>query len=195
METTQSHGFVYEVDTYKVKLSYSDLQRFPEYPESPILELSNGDLYIVPSPSPRHQSIALNLAYLIKSFLISNAIAKVFLPPIDVILDPHNVVVPDLVVLTSNQYQSITEKAITGVPMFIVEILSSNRHSDEVRKKSIYQSAGVKEYWIIDPESEIVEVNILLDGKYMSRKFSKENGAIRCETLSLDIELDGLFAE
>ena len=111
------------------------------------------------------------------------------------ILDSHNVVVPDLIVLTSNQYQLIAEKAITGVPMFIIEILSSNRYSDEVQKRSIYQSAGVKEYWIIDPESEIVEVNILSDGKYMCRKFSKENGSIRCETLSLDIKLDELFAE
>ena len=63
--------------------------------------------------------------------------------------------------------QKVTKQGISGAPDFVVEVLSiSSKKKDRATKKDTYERFGVKEYWIIDPKAESIEVYILRNGKY-----------------------------
>ena len=86
--------------------------------------------------------------------------------PIDVQLTPTDIVQPDIVVvLTENRI--ITPTKVKDSPEHLIEILSpSTESNDRTLKRSLYERAGVKEYWIVDPlEQELIQL-VLADGKY-----------------------------
>lgn len=123
-----------------------------------LCELINGELFIPPTPSPDHQNTNSNLC----SFFYSEAKktgGKVFFAPIDLYIDHKNVFQPDLVFISAEKRNIITNRGIEGVPDLIVEIISpSNVFTDRNRKKKVYQQIGVREYWIVDPANHTLEV-------------------------------------
>ena len=132
-------------------------------------EIIDGELCMTPSPSPRHQEISGNLFEIIRHFLRSNPLGKVFDAPCDVVLskDPIQVVEPDLLFVSKEHLSIITEKNIQGIVDLTVEILSpSTATADRRVKHSIYERFGVPEYWIVDPETETVQVFRLSAGRY-----------------------------
>jgi len=179
----------------KVLLSYSDLDKLPQYPESPILELHDGELFMVPSPMPKHQTISLNLGRMISNFLVENETAKVYLAPIDVILDQHNTVVPDLTLISAENYSIIKENNIQGVPDTIIEILSSNTEYDTKKKKSLYEQFKVREYWIVDPINEEITV-YTHDGEEFYQQSQKKRGgnnSIFMNSIDLELSIEEIF--
>ena len=100
--------------------------------------------------------------------------SKVLFAPTDVQLDMDNktIVEPDLIVLCD--LQKLRKKRIFGAPDLLVEILSPSTHSkDMLWKNSKYQKAGVREYWMVDPEKRKVLVNLFenREGEYRSRLY------------------------
>ena len=82
--------------------------------------------------------------------------AKVFVSPIDVILTPHDVVQPDLVVV-ANPAQ-ISTRGIEGAPMLVIEVLSPmTTVYDRTTKAQRYAALGIPHYWIVDPETQTIE--------------------------------------
>ena len=77
-----------------------------------------------------------------------------------------------------------------GAPDFIIEILSpsTNRH-DKLTKFNLYQRAGVREYWIVDPVSKSVQVFVLEDGRYSAKDFGSAEEKVRVNVLE-DCEID-----
>jgi len=92
---------------------------------------------------------------------------EVYVAPFDVYLDEHlNAVQPDIVFVSASRL-SIIERHIHGVPDLIVEVLSEgNENHDKIRKKKLYEQFGVKEYWIIDPETKEATGYSLNDNQY-----------------------------
>jgi len=132
-------------------------------------EIIDGDLCMTPAPNIRHQEISINLSEIIRHFLRSNPVGKVFYAPCDVVLskNPLQVVEPDLVFVSKEHLSIIGEKNIQGVPDLTVEILSPSTESSDRRvKHSLYERFGVCEYWIVDPKSETVQVFRLSAGRY-----------------------------
>lgn len=81
--------------------------------------------------------------------------------PIDLQLSETDVVQPDIVVVRKEN-QIITTTKLKGVPDLVIEILSpSNRNYDQELKKRLYEQHAVPKYWIVDPENQTVEQNIL----------------------------------
>lgn len=79
--------------------------------------------------------------------------------PIDVFLDEHNVVQPDLIFIAKARNAIIQEKRIEGAPDWVAEILSEgNAYHDLKTKKKLYEKHGVREYWIVDPMERSVEI-------------------------------------
>ena len=77
----------------------------------------------------------------------------------DVVLSKHNVVQPDVLFASKERASIIEEKNVQGPPDLLIEILSEgNRRHDEVRKRVLYESFGVGEYWIVDPVLETIKV-------------------------------------
>ena len=123
-------------------------------------ELIDGVIYDMASPSRAHQEI---LGFLFAS--IFNHIhgkggsCKVYPAPFDVKLSKKkdDIVEPDITVICDPK--KLTDKGCVGAPDWIIEILSpGNPSHDFVRKLNLYQESGVKEYWIVDPMTEEIQV-------------------------------------
>lgn len=94
-------------------------------------------------------------------------LGRAIVSPIDVVFGPSKVVQPDVVFVSSAQKSIVESACIRGVPELLVEVISEGTwRRDRVDKKAIYEQFGVAEYWIIDPDSRLIEVFTLAKGTY-----------------------------
>jgi Uma2 family endonuclease len=120
-----------------------------------------------PSPSFDHQNISLNLAKKISDYVEAHDLGTVAIAPLDVHFDDDEIYQPDIFFISNENKFIIQKGAIYGAPDFIVEILSpSNANYDLVEKKKIYEQRGVKEYWVVDPETKEATGFVLRNEKY-----------------------------
>lgn len=144
--------------TYKDYLALDDDNRY---------EILNGNLLMTPSPSSQHQSWSSLLNYKLKDFVFAKRLGKIFEAPMDVLLSSENVVQPDIIYIANGNKHIIKDKLIEGSPDMLVEIVSpSSHHIDYYEKKELYDVSGVKEYWIVDPANQTIEVFALQDDKF-----------------------------
>ena len=150
-------------------------------------ELIDGEAYAMASPTATHQRILLEFAGQFRDFL-RNKPCEVFIAPFDVCLnaagnDDDDVFQPDLMVICDRA--KISEKYCNGAPDMVIEISSpSTAKHDRFRKFNKYQNAGVREYWIVDPDTKTVSTHILKDEGYMIRAYADT------DTISVHV-LDG----
>lgn len=139
----------------------ADLDRMPD--DGNRYELIEGEIVMSPSPRTRHQLVSARLFRLLDDARPEGTL--VLYAPFDVVLEEDSVVEPDLVVFDES---IATERGIEGRPDLVVEILSpSTRSRDLVRKKRLYERAGVPCYWVVDPDEEIaLTAWELRDGSY-----------------------------
>lgn len=125
-------------------------------PEGERAELINGQLIYMSAPGLNHQRIVHQLSYEIESYIRSkNGDCEVIPAPFAVNLNANDktYVEPDISVVCDKN--KLTDRECKGAPDFIVEVVSpTNRRNDYFTKHALYFSAGVREYWIIDPEKE-----------------------------------------
>ncbi len=138
---------------------------FFELPETNIpTELIDGELIVSPAPIPDHQSASIELIFLLKG-LIPNG--KLFHAPIDVYLDESNIVQPDILWVAQDSQCFIGDKRLEGAPDLVIEILSpSTARRDKNKKFLLYEKYGAREYWLVDPQAQYVEVWRLEEGKF-----------------------------
>lgn len=135
------------------------------YQEAPRTELLNGKMVMMSSPSVNHYQITINIVFAFQVYLQKKA-CRVFGDGVDVYLTDQDRVIPDAMVVCNQTM--IQLDGIHGVPDLIVEVLSpSTSKTDRGYKKDLYEKAGVKEYWIVDPVSCSIEAYLLSDGKYI----------------------------
>jgi Uma2 family endonuclease len=147
-----------EQERSSTKLTYADYLLFPD--DGLRHELIDGEHYVTPPPTTRHQRISGNLYYLIRAFLESHPIGEVFYAPVDMVLSNFDVVEPDLIFVSSERSHLITPKNLQGAADLVVEILSpSTRRRDQGIKRELYRRVGVKEYWLIDAPRDVIEVH------------------------------------
>ncbi len=117
--------------------------------------------------------------------------------PMDVVLSDFDVVEPDLLYVSAARGAIVTDKNIQGAPDLVVEILSEgSRKADEVIKRKLYETYGVQEYWIVDPELEQVRVYKLTDGRYVrtAELSSEEPGVLTSDLFpGLTMPLSEIF--
>jgi Uma2 family endonuclease len=141
-----------------VKLTYDDFVLFPD--DGKRHELIDGEHYVTPSPNTRHQQISTDLVALIWRYLETHPIGRVFHASYDVVLSEFDVVEPDLLYVSNERAaEVVTAQHVRGVPEIAVEIASpGTRKRDETTKRRLYERAGVSEYWIVDPETDVVRI-------------------------------------
>jgi Uma2 family endonuclease len=141
-----------------VKLTYDDLLRLPE--DNLRHELIDGEHYVTASPNTRHQRILGRLYLSIGNWLEAHPTGEAYVAPVDVVLSPHDVVVPDLLYMSQARVSdALTPEAVRGMPELLVEILSpGTRRRDRTVKQALYDREGVSEYWLVDPDRETVRV-------------------------------------
>ena len=147
------------------KYTYREYQCFPD--DGKRHEIIDGDHYMSPAPSTRHQTVSRHLQFKLYTQIELPKLGRVFNAPTDVELAPHDIVQPDIFVVMNDRRRIILPKKVRGVPNLIIEILwESNPVQDRVLKFEMYRRATVEEYWIVDPDEEIVEQWMLQAGIY-----------------------------
>jgi len=141
-----------------VKLTYDDFVLFPD--DGRRHELIDGEHYVTPSPNLGHQRIAGRLYFAFAVYLKAHPIGEVFFAPLDVVLSESDVVEPDLLYVSRERAADIlVPQHVRGVPDLVIEIASKGtRKRDETIKRALYERAGVSEYWVVDPEIDVVRV-------------------------------------
>ncbi|MFZ5634589.1 MAG: Uma2 family endonuclease [Bacillota bacterium] len=134
--------------TYEDYLNLDDDQRY---------ELIGGELIVVPRPKLKHQKTAYRLFGLLENFIQQKGIGDVY-GEVDVLMGGQ-VVAPDVLFISKERLCIIGETSIQGAPDLVVEVLSqSTRKLDRTKKTLLYLTHGVREYWLVDPEIQTVEV-------------------------------------
>jgi Uma2 family endonuclease len=141
MRPTHAHAELLTVEDYRAT------------PDGTSYQLVEGELYLMsPAPSRFHQDIVLNIAEILRTFLRNNPLGKVYISPIDVHLDDHNVVQPDVLFVSVGRLGILTDDGVHGAPDLAVEVISpAHAQLDKTAKRRVYARHGVKELWLIDP--------------------------------------------
>jgi len=124
-------------------------------------ELIGGKLILVPAPKTFHQELVGKIYRRVAEFIYDNNLGKVLIAPTDVLLSDTEKPQPDILFISMERLNIITEMNVQGAPDLVVEILSpSTGKHDRVEKSKMYYRHGVKEYWIVDPDHKTIEVFI-----------------------------------
>ncbi len=150
------------------KFTYQDYLELPEDPGYRY-EVLSGQLVKEPSPIVVHQRICRELEYfLLVYFRQTDPLGEIFFAPLDVTLGDFTVVQPDILYISGGQKDIIKEARIDGAPLLAVEVISeSSRRKDRLRKRRIYQEAGIRHYWLVDPYEKTMECLALREGEYV----------------------------
>ena len=137
------------------------LDQYEALPEDKRVEVFDGVIYDMASPSQEHQTISMELATILNTYIKSKkGSCRVFHAPFDVKLSdiPLTIVQPDIMVVCDKD--KLDGKRCNGAPDFIIEIVSPGNPADDyIRKLYYYKNYGVREYWIVDPRRKTVTVN------------------------------------
>lgn len=146
----------------RVRISYQDYLQLPEDQRYEVLE---GDLRMVPAPGPFHQRVVAKMERMLSAFAEPGGLGLVYFAPIDVILDEHTVVQPDILLVVTERLSIIGHDGVQGAPDLVVEVFSpGTAHRDRGVKRRLYGRYGVQEYWLVDPQERTVEVACQRDG-------------------------------
>ena len=139
------------------QITWQDVQQLPD--DGHRHEAIEGELYVTPAPSVRHQRISQKLEQALLRVLETPGHGIVLHAPVGVEFpETGEGVQPDIVFVSSARRDIIGEHGIRGAPDLVVEILSPTTESrDRGVKRKLYERQGVAEYWIVDPEAEEVE--------------------------------------
>ena len=149
------------------KLTYRDYCALPD--DGRRYEILDGDLRVSPSPMTPHQRVTARLWAIIDAHARRHGLGEPFIAPTDVLLGPHDVIVPDIAFVSAARRSIVTEKNLKGAPDLIVEVLSPNTAIRDKRdKRAIYARAGVRFYWIIDPKRVSILELELADDAYVT---------------------------
>lgn len=128
-------------------------------PEGQRAELIDGQIYMMAPPNARHQDIIFSLSRKIADYIDENkGTCKIYLAPYAVFLnaDDKNYVEPDISVICDKN--KLDDKGCHGAPDWIVEVVSpSTQRMDYSVKLFKYRTAGVREYWIVNPLKKVVQ--------------------------------------
>lgn len=172
--------------------------------EGELYEVLDGYVLTMGSPSRDQHHISMQLSIEFGSYLRGKKF-EVFAAPTDVFLfedikewdddKVKNWVIPDLSIVCDPD--KLDKKGVVGAPNLIIEITSpSTAKVDYLQKRSSYQKAGVKEYWIIDPSYQKVDVYVLEDGVYNRSEVYFREDSIKVSILdNLSIKLENIFPE
>lgn len=185
----------------KERYTFADVLAWPDDERA---ELIDGEVVMMaPAPSRGHQEIGGEVFRQLANYLEGKK-CKVYHAPFDVRLfekdgdtpeDVDTVVEPDITIVCD--HSKLDDRGCKGAPDMVVEILSpSTQRHDRLVKLGLYQRAGVREYWIVDPESKTVQVLTLTNGLLLPHEVYDRQGVAKVNVLDgCFIELSKVFSE
>jgi Uma2 family endonuclease len=149
-----------------------------------VFEIINGKAIMSPSPELFHQQWVGDLFAVIRQHVKAHELGKVFVAPIDVVLDRDNVVQPDLVFVSTANAGLLERRGIMGAPDLVVEVISpGSLRRDRYDKRDLYARFGVKEFWLADVANRSLEVLTLHTDGYRLSSCATGEGKIHSTIL------------
>ena len=155
-----------------IRMSADEYLALPEIDEYRWLELDDGELYFMPRPRRHHQFVSVELTTFFVNHLNSfdDPPAEVYSELVIIISrESGRILIPDLSIFLRPPGDDSDISAAGNIPDIVIEILSTDRNRDLVRKRQLYAEAGVREYWIFDPVNDTVLPLELRDGAYIAQ--------------------------
>lgn len=119
------------------------------------VQLINNQLDMSPAPKDNHQQAVSDLFVELTNFVRKNKLGKTRVGPSDVYLNEENIYQPDIYFVSNQNLSGFREDGFHGAPDLTIEILSPGTEKlDKVDKMKVHEVGGVKEYWIVDPETK-----------------------------------------
>lgn len=180
------------------KMTYREFREM-EFPDKDtfLYELLNGIIVRKSAPHIIHQRVLRKLVRRFEDFVLQSQIGEVFFAPVDVVLSDENAPQPDLIYISQANAAIIDEEEgiVNGVPDLVVEIISpSSIKRDRIEKMAIYEQFKIKEYWLVDPNNQSIEIYILKDNKYALHAFADATEKVQSVVLEgLEVEAVGIF--
>jgi len=149
------------------KFTYQDYLELPDEPGYHY-EILDGMLVREPSPNVLHQRVSRRLQRILEDYFgTADPAGEIFNAPLDVTFHDITVVQPDVFYISGEQKEIVQEARIDGPPTLTVEVLSpATGRKDRLQKMRIYQNAGVRHYWLVNPDERTLECFSLRDGAY-----------------------------
>lgn len=177
----------------KIKLTYQDYVLLPD--DGKRYEILDGDLYVTPSPTARHQEVSFNLALALGQYVRAQGIGKIFTAPLDVVLADDSIAQPDILFIAKERL-GIVQDVVHGAPDLLIEILSpGTRERDRTLKRHLYARHGVRELWLVDPEDRTVAIFRLDPSSETPPRIFAERNTLTSDVLpSLCLPLEPIWA-
>ena len=192
-EAAGSKGYLRDEEKSEKKLyTVEDWLSWDENVRSELLE---GELIMLAQPTARHQSILLEIAGQLWQFLKGKP-CKVFMAPFGVRLfeNENTAFEPDIVVICDKE--KLDDRICHGAPDMVIEILSpSTARMDRGQKYIKYQQAGVREYWIVDPDLNLLQAGVLKEGSYITTVYEANDTANVAILEGCQINLSDVFRD
>ena len=179
-------------DLTQTRMTVAEFKQLPESSEH--IELVDGEIVMSPTPKYKHQRLIFPLAQLLDQ--LTNT-GSVVVSPMDVYLDNENVVQPDVFWVSGpdSRCQLGEDDYWHGAPDLVVEVLSPGTAlRDKTVKFDLYEKCGVREYWLIDPEAQYVEVWRLENGQFRRVGVFGKNDEFESPVLGQLVKVAVLFA-
>jgi Uma2 family endonuclease len=155
------------LDAHDRRYTYADYKKWDDDIRR---EIIGGRVYMMSAPTAAHQSISVSLSAQFYNYLVGKT-CRVYAAPFDVRLfapcsgeddeSDRDIVQPDISIICDEAKRH--KEGCAGAPDLVVEILSpSNRSHDMLLKFNKYLDAGVREYWVIDPDDKVLQVHTLI---------------------------------
>lgn len=158
-------------------------------------ELADGELYEMPPPNMDHQGLIGYLYFILRAHLdgATPRLGYAWLG-VGVALSDTMMLIPDLVFVSSQREDVIQPNYVDGVPDLVVEVLSTNRQHDLTLKRGWYASAGIPEYWILDPANDTLTILELSGSEYVERSVLSRGDTLTTLTIpGFELALARLF--
>lgn len=140
----------------KQRWTFDDIQRLPD--DGNRYEVIDGELFVTPAPSYRHQAAVSELHAHLREYLSGLQIGYAFFSPADVVFSPTRAVQPDIFVVPLANGRRPERFEDVNRLLLAVEILSpSTARADRVAKRMLFRQETVDEYWIVDMDSRTIE--------------------------------------
>ena len=173
---------------------YEDILTFPD--DGRRYEIIEGDLYEMPSPTSVHAATIINLIALLLP-LVAKFRGRLFTAPLDVFIPGGDPVQPDVLVVLPDGKARVELCGVEGPPDLVIEVVSpSNRGRDLLTKRALYARAGVREYWLVNPEARTIEILALdRDAFHLAVAASGDETPVSPLLGQLPITANELFAD
>ncbi len=164
-----------------LKFTYED---YCLLPEDHRYEVIDGEVFLTPAPSLFHQAVSERLEHVLREFLGRTGTGLMFHAPCDVVLSPHDVLQPDVLVVTTDRKSILSDRFVAGAPDLVVEVLSpSTETRDRVAKVNRYATFGVREMWLVDPAAKTIEILVNGENGFHRERLYGEQDSVRSVVL------------